>query len=310
MNKNKLSEKYNESCIKIFALLSMFAKGDAVFEDVIQLFANPDGTIKQKSNVLLNKYMNTLELFGIKIEKTKGKYYLVKMPFSINLSEEELYAVSLMKSALNFTSKGALKENIQNFISELERRYDKDTKMLSKVISATRNTDLSFYFLKFEKQIENCEKYCKDGSRLEISYITSDNKDETIIGVPLEVRYSQEMVTFSVFNNLSRQIINIPMDKIKNIKILKTNSKNLKTCASVVFKLKGDLAKSYKLREWEKSSEIGSDGCMIVENSGEDFETLAVRLFKYHENCEVLTPKYLKARLVKMINNTLKNYNL
>ena len=310
MTKNKLSEKYNESCIKIFALISMFTEGDAVFSDVIKLFADPDGTIKQKSNVLLNKYLNTLELFGIKVEKNKGKYHLLKMPFSINLSEEELYAVALLKSSLSYLSKGESKDNLEKFLEELEKRYDYDTKQLNQIISTTRNHDLSFYFLKFEKQISNCEKYCKEGNKLEISYLDSDNNEANLICVPLEIKYFDKYVCFSVFNNLTRQIYDIPIDKIRNIHLLRVDANGSKTCTSVIFRLKGDLVKSYKLREWEKSSGIDSDGCLVIENSGEDFDTLTTRLFKYHENCEVLAPKYLKTRLIKMINNTLKNYGL
>ncbi len=59
------SEKYNDSCLKIFALISLFSKGETKFEDVIKLFADENGKVAQISNVTLNKYMNTFFLSNI-----------------------------------------------------------------------------------------------------------------------------------------------------------------------------------------------------------------------------------------------------
>ena len=71
MAKRELSQKYNESCLRIFALISLFMEKDAPFKEVIKLFANNQGTISQQSNVILNKYMNTLEIFGIEVKNLK-----------------------------------------------------------------------------------------------------------------------------------------------------------------------------------------------------------------------------------------------
>ena len=308
MTKNKVCVKYNESCIKIFSLISLFIEGEAVFNDVIKLFANPDGTLAQKSNVLLNKYMNTLEIFGIQIKKEKNKYYLIKMPFSLSFSEEELYAIALLKSALNFLPNGKNKRNIKYFISELEKRYDFETKKLNIVISQTRNYDLSFYFMRFEKQIESCENYCQEGNKIDILYSDENSCDVHMICTPLELKYFDSIVCFSVFDSLSRQIYDIPIDKIKNINSIKLNADKVRTCTTVMFRIKGDLVKRYKLREWEKLEKTEEDGSQIIVNSGEDFKSLSVRLFKYGTCCEILTPKYLRLKIAKMVSNTLKNY--
>ena len=308
MNNRKISEKYNDSCIKIFALISLFSKGTADFSEVIKLFADDDGTISQKSNVILNKYMNTLEIFGIKIRKNKNKYYLLSMPFTVSLNEDELYAVSLIKSALSILPDGKNKSNAVSFLAELEKRYDNDTKNLSKVVNSTRNFDLSFYFQKFKSQIKDCEGLCEAGKKIELCYNDNEFGIQNILCIPQEIKYKENMVCFCVYNTLSRQVIDVPMDSIRYIHQLNIDAEKSKTCTTVIFKLKGDLIKRYNLREWERSEGLDENGWMTIVNSGEDFNSLAIRLFKYDENCVVVSPKYLKNHIRKMIDKTLKNY--
>ena len=309
MTKRAVSKKYNESCIKVFELLSLLSKGTADFSEIINLFRDEDGNLTQKSNVILNKYMNTLKIFGVEVKKDKNKYYLMKMPFCINMDESGLYAVALMKSAMNYLPAGKARANLTQLIEDLQRRYDYSTQKLDVIINKLRNYDLSFYFKKFEKQIADCENYCQDGFKLEIFYYSEiDNQDCNIICVPLEVKYQKDNVCLSVYNPLLGQIIDIPMNNIKNIKQLEAKSTKSRICTTVIFKLKGDLAKRYKLRDNEYSKGFDENGWLIIVNSGEDFNTLATRLFKYDKDCVVLSPKYLREHLIKTIDKTLKNY--
>lgn len=311
MPRRKLSEKYNDSCLKIFELLELLAQGEVPFNDVIQLFADENGQVSQISNVILNKYMNTLRIFGVEYKKVKNRYYLLKMPFSITLNEEELYTVALLKSAINFLPEGKQKSGMLKLIQDVEKRYDFDTQKLSSVVSATRNYDLSFYFTKFEKQIEKCEQYCQDGNKLELYYIDSDGNATNMFVIPQEVKYDKDKVFLNVYNFLTRQNFDIPVGAIRNIRQLKEQAGGKdKPYTTVIFKLYGDLARSYKLREWEHSEGFDANGCQTIVNSGEDFESLAIRLFKYQENCSVISPKYLRAKISKMVEKTLKNYNI
>ena len=311
MAKNKLSEKYNESCIRIFELLSLLAKGETPFADVIKLFADGDGNLSQISNVILNKYMNTLKIYGVQVKKSKNRYYLISMPFSISLSEEDLYTVALIKSAMSYLPNGKSKSNISAFINEIEKRYDFNTKQLSTIVNSARDYDLSFYFKKFEKQISDCEKYCSDGSDIRVSYI--DNyKSVNILCSPQEIKYIEKNVFLSVYDPNKLQTIDIPMNNINNIvqieKKVKTTGKRKKVYTVVTFRLKGDLAKRYKLRDWEKIDKIDENGDITVSNTGEDMQTLLIRLFKYGKSCVILSPKYLRKKLMKLIEKTLKNY--
>ena len=310
MARRVMSEKYNDSCLRIFALIKMFVESDAPFAEVIKLFADENGNLTQKCNVTLNKYMNTLDLCGIKVKKRKNKYYLQKMPYSIHLNEHELYAVSLMKSAMSFLPKGKVKTSLVTFIQDLELRYDRNTKNLNKVVASTRNFNLSFYFMQFEKQITQCENYCQEKNKLDLSYVGEEAKVVNIVCVPEEIIYTDDIVCLRVYESLTRQNIDIPIDKITNINVLEAKDNSAeKVCTSVIFTLKGNLAKSYKLRDWETLESKNSDGSITICNRGEDFQALSIRLFKYQDNCVVEAPKYLKNNIKKLINTTLKNYS-
>ncbi len=303
----RISEKYNDSCLKIFALLLLLSDGVADFADVIKLFADENGKVSPNSNVTLNKYLNTLKIFGVEVKKVKNKYYLLNMPFNFHFTEEDLYAVALIKSALTILPKGKNKTNIERLLKDLQNRYDSSTKKLDVAVTSSRNYDLSFYFTKFEKQIENFERYCQEGNNLEVIYNQNGN-DVTLICVPREVKYMENYVCISVFNNLTHQIFDIPIDCVKSLKQLGTKVVAQQVCTTVIFKLKGDLIKRYKLRDWEYSKGLDENGWLTIVNSGEDFDVLAKRLFKYDYNCVVISPKSLRDHILEMIASTLRNY--
>ena len=82
-----MSEKYNEACLKIFDMLKLLSRGSAPYEDIISLFENDDLNSGSAAHVILNKYLNTLKIFGINVYKSKNIYYLQNSFFSINLSK-------------------------------------------------------------------------------------------------------------------------------------------------------------------------------------------------------------------------------
>ena len=63
----KTPEKCNESCIKMFEFIRRLYLGEVEFKWVLEHFSNGkyDGT--SNTHVTLNKYLNALKIFGIKI---------------------------------------------------------------------------------------------------------------------------------------------------------------------------------------------------------------------------------------------------
>ena len=95
----ELSEKYNEACIKVFDMLRLLSRGSARYEDIIELFNTEENTPNPAAPVVLNKYLNTLKIFGINISKAKNIYHLQNSFFSINLDKNETSMLQLLKSA-------------------------------------------------------------------------------------------------------------------------------------------------------------------------------------------------------------------
>ena len=301
----RLSEKYNDSCIKIFMLLKLLLEDNAEYSDFMNIFA--DEANASTFPVVLNKYLNTLKIFGIKVKKVKNKYHLLNMPFNIDFNIDDIKTVILLKSALSILPNNKSRESLEDFIKSIEIRYSDNAKNIANSVTSSVHLDLSFYFTTFHDQILECERLCTEKRKLEITYIVNDGEN-TIICSPKEVKYQNRKVCFSVFNQLSRQIFDIPIDNIKSIKQLPTVSTSKDVSMSVVFKLKGRLAESYKLKEWEYSNGFDENGNLIVINSSEDPDALLSRLMKYAENCVVVTPKIMKDRMRDLIDKVLENY--
>lgn len=303
----RISEKYNDSCLKMFKLLKLLMEGEAEFKDVISIFADEKDNIGSNSHVILNKYLNTLKIFGIKIIKQKNKYYLLNIPFNIDFKADDIKAIELLKSVSAIITSGKSKESLDKFIKNIELRYDEKAKNIADNLSHNKNIDLSFYYTKFKEQILECEKYCQENQKLELLY-THNNQEFSIICSPKEIKYLNRKICFSVFNPLNRQIIDIPIDNIKSIKQLLTISSTKEESTSVVYILKNRLAKSYKLKTWEHSNGYDKNGNLIVINQNEDFDVLLSRLMRYGSNCVLLSPKFLQNRMIDLINKSIENY--
>ena len=83
----KISDKYNEACIKVFDMLKLLSNGTARYIDIIELFTNEDKNENAAANVILNKYLNTLKIFGININKTKNIYTQRRTNYLSNYSK-------------------------------------------------------------------------------------------------------------------------------------------------------------------------------------------------------------------------------
>lgn len=304
----KLSEKYNDSCIKIFTLLKLLLNGEVEYSEVMNIFAEEASTNNSTFPVILNKYMNTIKIFGVKVRKVKNKYYLLNMPFNIDFSADDVKMVHLLKSAAEILPNAKNRETLKAFIKSIEMRYSEYAKSYANSLNSDAQLDLTFYYSKLRDQIIECEKLCAEKKKLEIVYVSNDD-EITIICSPKEIKYQNRKVCFSVFNQLSRQVFDIPIDNIKSIKQMPTVSASKDVSMSVVYMLKGRLANSYKLKEWEYSNGYDAGGNLIVVNSNEDPDVLLSRLMKDAENCVVLTPKFMKDRMRQLIEKVLENYN-
>ena len=140
----KLTEKYNDACVKLFEFLKMLYEGDVEFKKVIDHFSNGqyDGT--SNTHVTLNKYLNAMKIFGIKVKKINGKYQMMSSLYKIKLNLEDLKSIELLKEACQILPSGRNKNNLEHFIHSLEIRYDDFAQAIGKISNNTNNLHLQF----------------------------------------------------------------------------------------------------------------------------------------------------------------------
>ena len=74
----KDSQKLNDGCIKIFKLLELLYQDKADYQSVINIFIDDFNEDQTTNNiqVVLNKYLNTLKVFGLNVVKENNKFTL------------------------------------------------------------------------------------------------------------------------------------------------------------------------------------------------------------------------------------------
>lgn len=304
----KLTEKYNDGCIKLFQFIKMLYDGEVEFKKVINHFSDGkyDGT--SNTHVTLNKYLNAMKIFGIKVKKSNNKYRMLSSLYKIKFNLEDLKSIALFKEALELMPEGKNKTNFEKFIHSLEIRYDEGAQSLAEIEDNTKNLHLTFAQAEMVEQIKQCEKYCQDNQKLEIIYKTDKGEELNLLCSPLEQIYQKRKIGLKVLGSNGTRIYEIPFENIISIKQLPLASSAQSIPTTVVYKIKNRLAKNYKIRDWERCEKIEYDGSHIIVNKNEDLNLLLKRLMRYGRDCEIMSPKFLKDEMIERINSTLENY--
>ncbi len=307
MKKKINNTKLNDGCIKIFKLLILLYEDKADYNSVVEIFK--DDLSEQSTNniqVVLNKYINTLKVFGIKIKKYKNKYTLQSSLYSMGYNIDDLKSISiLINSTKNFPDT-KITQDLNEFINSLTLRMNNEDK--NKLNKLNKNYDFSFYYSNLRDQIEQCEQICKEKFIINVLY-QKNNKEVKCKCTPKEILYDTRNVYLRVYDSVSNANIDIPISNILQISKLPQLAKSSLVTTTVVYKLKNRLAKTYKLKENEYSDGYDKNGYLTVINKNEPFDTLLKRLMRYTYNCEIISPKYLRDQMINLINETLDNYN-
>lgn len=292
----------------MFEFLKKLHEDDVDFKWMIDHLSEGqyDGT--SNTHVTLNKYLNALKIFGVKVKKVDSKYHLLSPLYKIKLNNNDVKSVNLLKKACEALPNGKNKTNCTNFIKQIEIRYDENAQSMAQVIDTTQNLDLDFFHSEMIEQIKKCEKYCQDKLKLEIIFTNSNGKEINLLCSPLETIYQKRKICLKVLGNNGSRVYEIPIDNIKSIKQLHSSVSGNSMPTTVVYRIKNRLAKNYKLRDWERLQNIEADGSHVIANKDEDFNLLLNRLMRYGTECEIISPKFIKEEMIDLINKTLSNY--
>ena len=277
--------------MRVLQLLQLLFKQSYTMQELMTAMSELTG--ERCTNFLISKYINTCRFCGIDIQKVDGKYTLLKLPFGIEFTENELM----------------LLQDIDTFCANM--RASKTVKNL-KSLSTKLNQRTNRYYNKIQlpendKKIECIEFALENGWKIDLFFKENNNEIKAIVE-PLELTYDNLSLVLHInYNDERKKILFSDIIDVKT-SILKASSNPYPT--TVVFKLKNILAKRYTLKAGEKVVLTESDGSISVSNKAEDRASLLNRLMKYGDLCEVISPRTCKKEMKNLINKTLKNYGL
>ena len=270
----KLTEKYNDACVKLFKFLKMLYEGDVEFKKVIDLFSDGEYNGKSNTHVTLNKYLNAMKIFGIKVTKINHKYKMLVSPYKIKFSVNDLKSIKLLKQAGEILTDGKNKTNFESFINALEIRFDESAQSICQVENSTQNLNLEFSNAEITEQLKYCAKLCQDKQKLEIIFTNNKGEDINLLCSPIEQVYQKRKLYLRVLGNNGSRVYDIITDDIKSIKQLPVAASNQAIPTTVVYKIKNRLAKNYKIRDWERVDKIEYDGSKVIVNKNEGYNEL------------------------------------
>lgn len=287
--------------------MSLLYEDKAEYSAVCNIFKEDINQTDNNIQVVLNKYMNALRVFGIKVVKNKNKFVMENSLYSLPFSLADLKSINLLSASCKDFPDNDTIQSVEKFLQNILIRMSNEDK--NKMNNIFNKYDFSFYYSDLRSQIEQCEKVCKEKFVVDIIYINKKQEYKCRCN-PKEVLYESKQAYFEVYDINKKEKLEIPISNILSLVILpqKTNPAELST--TVVFKVKGPLAKNYKLKANEYSNGFDKDGSQIIVNKNEPFDKLFARLIRYGTKCEIMTPKFLRNDFIKLIDDMLDKYNI
>jgi len=291
----------------MFRFLTLLYEDRAYYKDVVEIYKND---VDEKSNntiqVVINKAINALKVFGIKIIKSNNKYQLESSLYSLNYNIDDLKTISLLIKANETFPDEKVKDDISQIIKELRLRMDNNTRKTLSTLSS--NHDFSFFYDNLKDQITQCKELCKNKTTFSITYIKK-GKPFSIKGYGKDVIFDTKNAYLQMYDSVNNVIVEIPLPNILKLDIGHSKFNMPETATTVTFKISGRLAKTYKLKENETLLEIDKDKNLIIVNRDEPINKLIPRIMRYSDCCQVIGPKSLKEEIKHIINNTLAQYD-
>lgn len=281
------SAKKNEASLNVLKTLLVLLEDNYSMRDLVDKLNSAEKDVVF-NNSTVSKYINTCRYCGIKIIKINNKYFVASLPFGMNLTFKDL-------DLLDILQKTAAKIMSEKVFTEFSKLMSKLARFSNKEISKVEKVDSKMSHHNFEKAIIDevtVEILLKDGKLFEC--------------IPVKMIEDAGKNYFEVIQCGKEKLVSA--DKVVSIHGT-INKFNLKfSDTTVLFKLKGNLAKRYALRENERFEISNDPNCIIVANKGENKEILFSRLLRYDTCCEIISPKNYREEMKQILVNMLANY--
>ncbi|MCR5261216.1 MAG: WYL domain-containing protein [Candidatus Gastranaerophilales bacterium] len=289
--------KKHDSCVRVLEFLKLLFRGNVELKEINNISDKFYQTIEAPETFL--KYLSTIEVSGISVQKKGKQYTLSSNLTAISLKEREMDLLAEIYKGFNSSCAENSRKDFEAFLDILYKSLKPSVKTsLKKKIEAVKASccdDLS-------KRAMFYQKYVDLGQKLVIKY-----RNEQYHAEPQSVEIENKNIYLNVYNNFSAENMKLLADEIESIQIvpLKNNATNLTT--TVVFEVFEGLTYNYRLRENEKIQTFSNHNKVII-NCGEDKNELIRRLLKYGENCKILAPQPFKEEFLKELEKVEVKY--
>ncbi len=251
----------------------------------------------------ISKYFSTLREFGCVITKKNCKFELEALPFFIDLQQNDVEILADFQKLANETCQLKQIKSVRNAFNKILKMTSQECKnYFNRILNQKTSSHLD---LKCADSIEKLSCFIEEGNqKIKIVY-----RAASFIVTPLGIRYSGNKAYLMAFNENKMVNEQFLLDDISQIQNHIQISNRQSFISATVFKIKGRLVKNYHPYEGEEI-EYQKDGSAIVINKFEDKNVLKLRLLKYFEACEILSPQKEREEFIKLVDNLIKNYSL
>lgn len=280
--------KKNLSSMQVLKTLQILLENNYTMTELIEKL-NEKEKRPVFNNSVVSKYINTCRYCGIEIPKIHNKYFVSSLPFGLNLTLRDL----------------ELFETLQKTAQEhMGIRFNREFKKFLEHISKYSNK----HIIRVEEKTSDLTKAIFEKAVQEKRKIRLMFRAKSVLDcIPIAIVESRGKKYFSVFYKGKEK--NISIDRISGIEVLGKRFDEEYTGQNIVFKITGELAKRYTLRENEQVI-FENDEYKTISNRGEQKDVLFSRLLRYDSSCEVLMPQNYREDMAKLLKSMLRNYGV
>lgn len=287
MNANEVVKR-NLSGLQVIKTLQLLMEDNYTMIELTEKLNEREKTPNFNHSVV-SKYINTCRYLGFDIPKIHNKYFVAKVPFGLNMSGRD---VELIEN-LSQTSSNRL-TNKQNKI--FDSFFNKLNKYSNKDITRVENKTVDLTYELFNKAIQQKRRV-----------MLMFRIKALMECIPVEISERKGKPAFKVIHN--NKVKYIAVDRISGLEVLgKRFTPEEHHGQTVIFKLTGELAQRYSLREHEEEIAQSLPDYITISNHGENKEELLSRLLRYDKNCEIISPKSYRDDIKTMLDSMLANY--
>lgn len=282
------SAKRNEASLNVLKTLLTLLEDSYSMKDLVDKLNSAEKDVVF-NNSTVSKYIQTCRFCGIKILKISNKYFVASLPFGMNLTFKDLDLLDLLQKTASKRMSEKVQVEFNNLIAKLTRFSNKQISQADKINSKMNH--------------HNFENAIKESLKIEINF-----KDGRFLEcIPVKIVENSGKIYFEIIDDDDKDKL-ISADRIVSLRESKNRFSRKFSDTTVLFRLKGNLAKRYSLRENERLEINSEPDSIVVANKGENKEILFSRLLRYDTCCEIISPKSYREEMKQILKNMLANY--